>query len=51
MSLNPDGPNAPEIQPFSALLLRVMVAIALNQREAADRDAMIAILRKDGWIA
>jgi len=33
-----------------ALLLRVLVDLALRQPNPADRDAMLEILRKDGWL-
>jgi hypothetical protein len=31
-------------------LLRVLVDLALRQPDPADRAAMIAILKKDGWL-
>ena len=35
---------------LSELLLRVMLDLAMRQRDPADRDAMLAILKKDGWL-
>lgn len=31
-------------------LLRIMVEIALRQPDPRERDAMLEILRKDGWL-
>ena len=39
-----------EPRPLSETLLDVLIAIALNQSDPADRDAMLAILRRDGWL-
>lgn len=35
---------------LSDTLRDVLIAIALNQSDPADRDAMLAILEKDGWL-
>lgn len=40
----------PGDKPLGAVLLDVMLAIALNQKDPAEREAMLAILRKDGWL-
>lgn len=32
------------------VLLRVLVELALRQPDKSDRDAMLEILRKDGWL-
>lgn len=36
--------------PLACPLLDLLVRIALAQRDPADRDAMLEILRKDGWL-
>ena len=33
-----------------ALLLHILIDLALRQPDPADRDAMLEILRKDGWL-
>lgn len=35
---------------ISDVLRDIMIEIALRQTDPADRDAMLAILEKDGWI-
>lgn len=35
---------------LSDTLLRIMVEIALKQDDPAEREAMLEILRKDGWL-
>lgn len=35
---------------LSDTLLRILVAIALKQPDPAERQAMIDILKKDGWL-
>lgn len=35
---------------LSDVLRDIMIEIALNQTDPADRDAMLAILVKDGWL-
>lgn len=38
------------VKSLSDTLLDVLLAIALNQSDPADRDAMLAILLRDGWL-
>lgn len=35
---------------LSDVLRDIMIEIALRQKDPADRDAMLAILVKDGWL-
>lgn len=45
--------NAPQPLPartISDVLRDIMIEIAMNQKDPADRDAMLAILEKDGWL-
>lgn len=46
--MNAPLPTTPE--PLGDTLLRVLVAIALKQPDPRERDAMLDILRKDGWL-
>lgn len=39
----------PQPEPLSATLLRVMIDIA-NKQPPRERDEMLAILKKDGWL-
>lgn len=40
----------PPARTLSDVLRDIMIEIALNQTDPADRDAMLAILEKDGWL-
>lgn len=40
-----------EAETFGDTLVRVMLAIALNQPDPADRDAMLAIMVADGHLS
>lgn len=40
-----------EAEPLGATCVRVMLAIALNQPNPSDRDAMLAIMVADGHIS
>ena len=35
---------------LSDVLRDIMIEIARNQKDPADRDVMLAILEKDGWL-
>lgn len=37
-------------EPLADTLTRVLIAIALNQPVKADRDHMLGVMRKDGWL-
>ena len=50
MTIPPDTRVYPAVQSLSALLLCVLIALAMIQRDPADRDAMLAVLRADGWL-
>lgn len=45
--------NAPQplpVRTLSDVLRDIMIEIALRQTDPAERDAMLAILVKDGWL-
>lgn len=42
--------SAPPARTLSDVLRDIMIEIARNQKDHADRDAMLAILEKDGWL-
>ena len=38
------------VRTLSDVLRDIMIEIALRQKDPADRDAMLVILEKDGWL-
>lgn len=42
--------STPPARTLSDVLRDIMIEIALRQTDPAERDAMLEIMRKDGWI-
>lgn len=38
------------MKPLSEILRDIMLAIALNQPDPKEREAMLDIMRRDGWL-
>jgi len=45
-----NAPAIPAQETLGDTLLRILIEIANRQSNPADREAMLDILRKDGWL-
>lgn len=45
-----NAPPRPAERTLGEVLRDVLIAIANNQTDPAEREAMLAILKKDGWL-
>lgn len=45
-----DRPQAADPHHISGALAAVLIALALRQTDPVERAAMLAILKKDGWL-
>lgn len=54
MALQPSaadsGDRQSNFRPLSVLLLGILIDLALRQPDPVERNAMLGILRKDGWL-
>ena len=46
----PVPPALQDPESLGAVLLRVLIDLALRQPDPVEREAMLEILRKDGWL-